>query len=125
NPQMHHHHKPIPQVLDEYDLCIEECLRVLKPGGYLEFFLFDHDIINPGPLGSELGSRFTTELEASSYDPIPTKKWIHRLSVMGFKDIKRSWVILPMAMQVKPKAPPKEDELEPIPIRKQTENNNS
>src|SRR5438045_3946099 len=32
--------------IDEYDACLEECMRCLKPGGYLEFFLLDSDIIN-------------------------------------------------------------------------------
>ncbi|KAF8429003.1 hypothetical protein EV426DRAFT_527662 [Tirmania nivea] len=99
-------------IMDEYDLCLEECLRVLKPGGYLEYFLFDNDIVNPGPLAVELSTKFINELEANSYDPYPTKKWIKRLNKAGYGDMKRAWVFLPMAPQVKPKLPSKDGEYE-------------
>lgn len=97
-------------IMDEYDLCLEECHRVLKPGGYLEFFLLDNDIINPGPLGVELSTKFTSELEANAYDPYPTRKWIQRLNKAGYGDMKRAWMFLPMAPQVKPKLPSKDDD---------------
>jgi len=97
---------------DEYDLCLEECLRVLKPGGYLEYFLFDNDIVNPGPLAVELSTKFTNELEANAYDPYPTRKWIKRLNKAGYGDMKRAWIFLPMAPQVKPKPPSRDDENE-------------
>ncbi|KAF8472526.1 hypothetical protein BDZ91DRAFT_437013 [Kalaharituber pfeilii] len=102
-------------IMDEYDLCLEECLRVLKPGGYLEFFLLDNDIINPGPLASDLSAKFTSELEANAYDPYPTQKWIQRLNKRGYGDIKRAWLFLPMAPQSKPKPPAKEDVDYPAP----------
>ena len=95
-------------------MCLEECLRVLKPGGYLEFFIFDSDIIKPGPLGTEFSIKFAEELEANGYDPSPSRKWIHRLNKTGFGDIKRAWVFVPMAPQVKPKPPAKEDEYEVV-----------
>ena len=99
-----------PASVDEYDLCLEECFRVLKPGGYLEFFIFDNDIVNAGPLGQKLATRFTDELEKNAYDPYPTRKWIQRLNTAGYGDIKRAWLFLPMAPQMKPK-PPNKDEV--------------
>ncbi|RPB27653.1 hypothetical protein L211DRAFT_779448 [Terfezia boudieri ATCC MYA-4762] len=99
-------------IMDEYDLCLEECLRVLKPGGYLEYFLFDNDIVNPGPLAVEISMKFTNELEANSYDPYPTRKWIKRLNKAGYGDMKRAWIFLPMAPQVKPKPQSKDGEYE-------------
>lgn len=100
------------QNMDEYDLCLEECLRVLKPGGHLEFTLFDNDIINPGPLGSELSEKFGKSLQAKGYDPEPTKKWISRLNRAGYGEIKRSWMFLPMAPPCsKPKVPSKDKNL--------------
>ncbi|KAI5850266.1 hypothetical protein DFP73DRAFT_473054 [Morchella snyderi] len=100
------------QNMDEYDLCLEECLRVLKPGGHLEFTLFDNDIINPGPLGSELSEKFGKSLQAKGYDPEPTKKWISRLNRAGYGEIKRSWMFLPMAPPCsKPKVPSKGENL--------------
>ena len=106
-------------IMDEYDLCLEECLRVLKPGGYLEFLLLDNDIINPGPLGTDLCGKFTDDLEANAYDPHPTKKWIQRLNKAGYDEIKRAWMFLPMAPQVKPKPPSKDDEYEVQPPQHQ------
>ncbi|KAL7274298.1 hypothetical protein RUND412_002806 [Rhizina undulata] len=98
------------RMLDEYDRCLEECLRVLKPGGYLEFTLLDNDIINAGPLGTELSERFAAELHAAGYDPSPTKRWVSRLNKAGFGEIKRSWLFIPMAPPApKPKVPSKND----------------
>lgn len=98
-----------PASMDEYELCLEECFRVLKPGGYLEFFMFDNDIINSGPLGQKLATRFTDELEKNAYDPYPTRKWIQKLNTAGYGDIKRAWLFLPMAPQMKPKPPSKDE----------------
>ena len=100
---------------DDYDRCLEECLRVLKPGGFLEFALFDHDIINPGPVAQDLVARFNTALKTANRDPEPTKKWITRLNKAGFDDIRRSWLCLPMAAPLpKPKVPSKNDEIQPV-----------
>lgn len=95
---------------DEYDLCLEECLRVLKPGGHLEFSLFDNDIMNAGPLASDLSAKFGESLESKGYDPAPTKRWVSRLNRAGFGEIKRTWLFLPMAPPCsKPKVPSKGD----------------
>jgi SAM-dependent methyltransferase len=112
--------KPAGQLIDEYNRCIEECMRVLKPGGYFEFMLFDSDIINAGPLASELCARFSVSLTSTGRDPEPTKMWITRLNNAGFHDIKRSWVFLPMSPPVqKPRVPSKDEKecphLPPIP----------
>ncbi|RPA91996.1 hypothetical protein L873DRAFT_1711728 [Choiromyces venosus 120613-1] len=94
--------------MDEYDLCLEECLRVLKPGGHLEFSLFDNDIVNAGPLGAELAAKFAEGLESKGYDATPTKRWVSRLNRAGFGEIKRSWILLPMSPpSTKPKVPSK------------------
>ncbi|CUS08188.1 unnamed protein product [Tuber aestivum] len=94
--------------MDEYDLCLEECLRVLKPGGHLEFSLFDNDIVNAGPLGAKLAAKFSKVLESKGYDAAPTKRWVSRLNRAGFGEIKRSWIFLPMSPPcAKPKVPSK------------------
>lgn len=96
--------------MDEWDLCLEECLRVLKPGGFLEYFLFDNDIINPGPLGQNLTKNFTSQLGSMGYDPTPTSRWISRLNKAGYGEIKRGWIFCPMSPPAqKPKVPSKED----------------
>ncbi|KAF8541159.1 hypothetical protein BDD12DRAFT_791090 [Trichophaea hybrida] len=69
---------PLDSTLDEYDRCLGECMRVLKPGGYFEYQVFDSDVINAGPLAAELFARFSAALEASGRDPEPTKRWITR-----------------------------------------------
>ncbi|KAI5809938.1 hypothetical protein DFH27DRAFT_467236, partial [Peziza echinospora] len=112
-------------IMDEYDLCLEECLRVLKPGGYLEFNLLDNDIINPGPLGLDLSAKFANELEANAYDPNPTRKWIKRLNKAGFGEMKRAWIFFPMAPQVKPVVPSKEDDFIPPPHQRSMSNDDT
>lgn len=81
---------------DEYYACLAECMRILKPGGYLEFNLLDSDIMNAGPLGQAKSVEFGFSLMTRGYDPTPTKSWLGRLSRAGFVGIKRAWVILPM-----------------------------
>lgn len=81
---------------DEYDACLAECMRILKPGGYLEFSLLDADIINAGPLGAAKSVEFGFGLKTRGYDPSPTKTWLGRLDKAGFVAVKRAWMILPM-----------------------------
>ncbi|POS83944.1 hypothetical protein EPUL_005398 [Erysiphe pulchra] len=82
--------------IDEWDACLEECFRVLKPGGYIEFELIDSEIINPGPLGFVKGSEFSANLKLLGFDSQPTKNWLARLKCSRFVDIRRTWLILPM-----------------------------
>jgi len=81
---------------DEYDMCLKECLRCLKPGGYLEFSVLDSEIVNPGPLGSAMSVEFGFNLKTRGYDAAPTKSWLSRVRRAGFMDIKRAWLYLPM-----------------------------
>ncbi|TGZ77936.1 hypothetical protein EX30DRAFT_374262 [Ascodesmis nigricans] len=81
----------------DFDPCLTECLRILKPGGYLEFTVIDHDIINAGPLASDLAARFAARLREEDRDPEPSRLWIKRLDTAGFEDVKRMWSVLPMA----------------------------
>ncbi|KAI9694489.1 MAG: hypothetical protein M1822_000105 [Bathelium mastoideum] len=82
---------------DEYDLCLAECLRVLKPGGYLEFSLLDAELLRPSPLGAALGVEFAFNLRTRGYDPSPARSFLRRLARTGFRDVKRAWMVLPMA----------------------------
>ena len=100
-----------PGIMDEYDLCLRECLRVLKPGGYLEFFLIDSEIVHGGPLATALSVEFGFNLKTRGYDPSPTKAFLGRLRRAGFEDIKRAWTFLPMGAPTKdayvpPETPP-------------------
>ncbi|CAL3966926.1 hypothetical protein PZA11_003385 [Diplocarpon coronariae] len=81
---------------DEWDACLRECMRILKPGGYLEFSVMDSDIVNAGPLGLAKSVEFGFSLRTLGYDPTPTKRFISRLHAAGFVSIKRAWVFLPM-----------------------------
>lgn len=99
--------KPLGQAMDEYDLCLRECLRCLKPGGYLEFFLLDSELVNAGSRGTAISVEFGFNLKTRGYDPAPTKNWLGRVRRAGFDDIKRAWTFLPMG------APPKQSPLLP------------
>lgn len=97
--------------LDEYDLCLQECLRCLKPGGYLEYFLMDSEVVNAGSRGTAVSVEFGFNLKTRGYDPLPTKSFLGRLRRAGFDDIKRAWTFLPMGTPTKeqhmlPETPP-------------------
>lgn len=103
--------KPLGEMIDEYDLCLRECLRCLKPGGYMEYFLIDSEIVNSGPRGTAVSVEFGFNLRTRGYDPCPTKSWLGRLRRAGFDDIKRAWTFLPMGaphkeIQALPETPP-------------------
>lgn len=96
---------------DEYDLCLQECLRCLKPGGYLEYFLMDSEVVNAGSHGTAVSVEFGFNLKTRGYDPLPTKSFLGRLRRAGFDDIKRAWTFLPMGTPTKeqhmlPETPP-------------------
>ncbi|GKU00606.1 verprolin [Fusarium langsethiae] len=97
---------------DEWDTCLKECMRVLKPGGYLDFSLLDSDIINAGPIGLAKSVEFGFALKTLGYDPNPTKLWLARLARAGFQDTRRIWMCLPMGARrsmYKPPTPPMKD----------------
>jgi SAM-dependent methyltransferase len=103
--------KPLGASADQYDLCLQECLRVLKPGGFLEFFLLDAEIVHAGPLGTAAAVEFGFKLKARGYDAAPTKSWLARVRKAGLTDIKRAWMFLPMgaaqaSTYVPPETPP-------------------
>jgi SAM-dependent methyltransferase len=91
-------HEPVPsqKQIDEYDLCLKECMRVLKPGGYLEYLLMDASIAHAGPLGSAMSVEFGFNLKTRGYDAVPTKVFLRRLRKAGFVGLKRAWMFLPM-----------------------------
>ena len=87
---------PAGENRDEYDLCLKECYRCLKPGGYLEFFVMDAQISHAGPFASATSVEFAFSLKTRGYDPTPTKNFICRLQKGNFVGLKRAWVFLPM-----------------------------
>ncbi|KAG5928641.1 hypothetical protein E4U42_000246 [Claviceps africana] len=103
---------------DEWDGCLRECMRVLKPGGYLEFSIMDSDIINAGPLGLAKSVEFGFTLKTLGYDPSPSKLWLGRLSRAGFDQVRRAWVCLPLGARRKTSTPPtppmKDDASSPV-----------
>jgi SAM-dependent methyltransferase len=85
---------------DEWKTCLKECMRILKPGGYLEFSILDSDIVNAGPQGLAKSVEFGFNLKTLGYDPVPSKAWLGRLREAGFVGIKRAWLFLPMGAKV-------------------------
>lgn len=82
---------------DEWDLTLRECLRCLKPGGYLEFDLLDAELVHTDAVSQALGVEFAFNLKTRGYDPCAGKSFLPRLRHAGFRDIKRAWMILPVA----------------------------
>lgn len=81
---------------DEWDACLREVMRVLKPGGYVDFSVMDSDIVNAGPLGLAKSVEFGFTLKTLGYDPSPTKTFVPRLDRAGFEGVRRAWVVLPL-----------------------------
>ncbi|KAI1826473.1 methyltransferase domain-containing protein [Xylaria intraflava] len=87
---------------DEWASCLDEVMRVLKPGGYFDFSVIDSDIINAGPLGLAKSVEFGFSLKTLGYDPNPTRLFLGRLGRAGFEDIRRAWMCLPMGHAKRP-----------------------
>ncbi|KAL2817197.1 hypothetical protein BJX63DRAFT_118251 [Aspergillus granulosus] len=91
--------RPAGETLDEYDLCLRECHRCLKPGGFLEFFVMDAEISRAGPYASATSIEFSFNLKIRGYDPVPTRLFLGRLRKQNFVGIKRGWICLPMGTE--------------------------
>ena len=106
--------KPLGNSADEFDLCLRECMRVLKPGGYLEFFVLDAEIVHgghngrgsPGPLADAASVEFGFKLRQHGYDPVPSKSFLARVRRAGYGGIKRAWCFLPMGAAAAENLPP-------------------
>ncbi|CAN8099478.1 unnamed protein product [Discula destructiva] len=81
---------------DEWDATVREMMRVLKPGGYVDFSVMDADIVNAGPLGLAKSVEFGFTLKTLGYDASPTKTFLPRLARAGFENVRRGWVVLPL-----------------------------
>ncbi|KAF4552310.1 Hypothetical protein D9617_10g072910 [Elsinoe fawcettii] len=88
---------PSAQGKDEFDAVLAEFMRVLKPGGYVEFNLLDAEMLHPGPLGQALGVEFAFTLRQRGYDPQASRYFLPRLRKAGFEEVKRAWIVLPAA----------------------------
>ncbi|POS72728.1 methyltransferase domain-containing protein [Diaporthe helianthi] len=81
---------------DEWDACLGEVMRVLKPSGYVDFSVMDSDLVNAGPLGLAKSVEFGFTLKTLGYDPAPTRSFLSRLSRAGFEHVRRGWAVLPL-----------------------------
>lgn len=88
--------KPVGRSADEYDLCVKEIYRCLKPGGVFEYNLLDADMIHAGRNAQAMGVEFGFNLKTRGYDAQSTKSFLPRLNKAGFKDVQRAWMVLPM-----------------------------
>lgn len=86
-----------PDRCDEFDLTLRECMRVLKPGGYLEFRVQDADLLHapPGSRAQALSVEFGFNLLTRGYDAMPSKTFLSRLEGVGFNDVRRMWSACP------------------------------
>ncbi|KIV84155.1 hypothetical protein PV11_06125 [Exophiala sideris] len=98
---------PVPGVpeIDEWDLTLRECQRVLKPGGYIDYMIMDSSIAHPGPRAEAMSVEFGFELHRRGYEREAARSWLRRLKKEGFVGVKRAWMFMPMGRK-----PPKETE---------------
>ncbi|OAL39173.1 hypothetical protein AYO20_01491 [Fonsecaea nubica] len=101
---------PVPGVpeIDEWDLTLRECMRVLKPGGYLDYMIMDSTIAHAGPRAETMSVEFGFELHRRGYEREAARSWLRRLKKEGFVGVKRAWMFMPMGRR-----PPKETEEQP------------
>lgn len=99
---------PSGETMDEYDLCLKECRRCLKPGGYLEFFIMDAKIQRAGPVASAASIEFAFNLKTWGYDATPTKTFLPRLHKNRFIGLKQAWMFLPIGVEPAKPQPPRE-----------------
>ena len=99
---------PVGKDRDEYDLVLKECMRCLKPGGYLEFQVLDAEISRAGPYATATSVEFAFNLRTRGYDPVASKNFLARLRNSGFGDTKRGWMFLPMGTEPVETQPPRE-----------------
>jgi SAM-dependent methyltransferase len=89
---------PVPGApeIDEWTLTLKECMRTLKPGGYIDFIVLDSSIARAGPRGEALGVEFGFDLHRRGYERDPARSWLRRLKKEGFVATKRAWMFWPM-----------------------------
>ena len=86
--------------LDEWDACVRECMRVLRPGGHLEFNILDAEITNPGSIGRYMNHGFARLARSTGFDTRPGKSFMERLGAAGFRGVRRCWMVLPAAQAI-------------------------
>ncbi|KIW93622.1 uncharacterized protein Z519_06227 [Cladophialophora bantiana CBS 173.52] len=98
---------PVPGVpeIDEWVLTLRECMRVLKPHGYLDYMIMDSTIAHAGPRAEAMSVEFGFELHRRGYEREAARSWLRRLKKEGFVGVKRAWMFIPMGRR-----PPKESE---------------
>ncbi|KAJ5217956.1 Methyltransferase type 11 [Penicillium cinerascens] len=93
---------------DEYDLVLKECLRCLRPGGFLEYMVLDAEISRAGAYAAASSVEFAFNLRTRGYDPVASKTFLSRLRNSGFVGIKRAWMFLPTGVEPSEPQPPRE-----------------
>ena len=62
--------EPVPgrSEIDEFDLTLKEIMRVLKPGGTVEWMVMDSGLKGAGPLGEKMSVEFGFALKNRGYE---------------------------------------------------------
>jgi SAM-dependent methyltransferase len=90
--------EPVPGVkeIDEWDLALRECKRVLKPGGTLDFLVMDSSVARASTLGEKMSVEFGFELKKRGYERDAATKFVAKMEKHGFIGTKRTWMFMPM-----------------------------
>jgi hypothetical protein len=92
--------EPVPgrSEIDEFDLTLKEIMRVLKPGGTVEWMVMDSALKGAGPLGEKMSVELGFALKGRGYEREATRGWLARMRNAGFTGVKRAWVCLPVGV---------------------------
>jgi len=79
----------------QYDAFFSEIMRLLKPGGYLQWIEFDMENWRCGPTITELWLGFRKMMELRNLEPYLARKYEKMAKKCGFVNIKHTFVSLP------------------------------
>ncbi|KAK4899108.1 hypothetical protein LTR27_003338 [Elasticomyces elasticus] len=95
---------PIVTTDEAYQACINECKRVLRPGGYLEVAVLDLDLVNMGGRARSLVRGLKTRMQ--QHDPNISLRClsdtlVRQIGCHGFEQVQRCIVGVPAAGRIR------------------------
>jgi len=81
----------------QWTLMTAEMVRVLKPGGYIEFWEIDYEPLRQGPASRAINGALAYGMQARGMDPYVSRRLQGLLTAQGIKKINANFFSLPFA----------------------------